>query len=79
MTVILVKQFPGCRDGEVSLIGGSRRHEGRVEICINETWGTVCDNTFNESDAKVVCLQLGLTLTVSSIHIANSCIQNASP
>ena len=48
-----------CIDGEVSLIGGSRRNEGRVEVCVNETWATVCDNTFNESDAQVVCRQLG--------------------
>ena len=48
-----------CTDGEVSLIGGSRRNEGRVEVCVNETWATVCDNTFNESDAQVVCRQLG--------------------
>ena len=77
---IHVKQLPVCRDGEVGLVGGSRRHEGRVEVCFNETWGTVCDNTFNESDAIVVCLQLGysqLGLLEANVHVCyihNQCL-----
>jgi hypothetical protein len=33
--------------------------EGRVEICINETWSTICDNGWSINDANVVCQQLG--------------------
>lgn len=32
--------------------------EGRVEICINNAWGTVCDTFFGRRDAEVVCRQL---------------------
>ena len=48
-----------CPSGDIRLVGGSVADEGRVELCYNNAWGTICDDGFDESDATVVCRQLG--------------------
>ena len=50
-----------CNHGSVRLIGGSTTNVGRVEICANETWGTVCDDFWGSADAGVICRQLGFS------------------
>ena len=51
-----------CTDGEVRLIGGSFSNKGRLEVCLNNAWGSVCDSVgvFTRDEAKVVCRQLGI-------------------
>ena len=49
----------GCTANAIRLQGGANNRTGRLEICNNGIWGTVCDDLFGTPDATVVCRQLG--------------------
>ena len=47
-----------CREGEVRIIDRNTMIQGRVEICFDEVWGTVCNENWGQADATVVCREL---------------------
>ena len=44
--------------GDVGLVGGETSNEGRVVICLNGTWVSVCGSSWNVQESRVVCRQL---------------------
>ena len=53
--------FAVCTEGGVRLVGGSSRYVGRVEVCVNAVWGTVCADGVTQSDAESVCTKQGFS------------------
>ncbi len=51
-----------CAVGAVRLQGGTTS-QGRVEVCRNNAWGTVCYDLWGTADAQVTCRQLGYSRT----------------
>lgn len=62
MNVLYTNTQDKCNDGSVRLMDGEMEYEGRVEICYNGMWGTVCNDGINDATAEVVCKQLRLSL-----------------
>jgi len=63
-----------CAEGDVRLVDGPDNFEGRVEICHNNLWGTVCDNNWNANSGIVTCRQLGFSFvrTTTSAYYGES-------
>ena len=56
-----VVYLTGCTHGSIRLRGGSTSMNGRVEVCLNGDWGTVCDDGWSTIDGNIACRQLGFS------------------
>ena len=65
---------PCSTQGDIRLQGGTATN-GRVEICNNGAWGTVCDNLWSIEDVRVACVQLGLPSSSNSwVYCMRACV-----
>ena len=48
-----------CQTGNVRLNGSKVKYEGRLEVCVGEQWGTICDDSWDVATGFVTCQQLG--------------------
>ena len=55
--------YTDCRDGDILLYDGStlspNHSNGTVLVCLDNVYGTVCDDFWDPLDATVICTQLG--------------------
>ena len=57
-----------CDNDQTRLVDGLNTHEGRVEICRDGQWGTICDEDWGDEEARVVCAEQELPTYGRQMH-----------
>lgn len=58
-----------CNAADLRLVGGASSFSGRLEICLDGVWGTVCSNGWDGVDASIACRQLRANATTLVTNI----------
>ena len=48
-----------CTEGEARLVDGPSANKGRLEVCISQSWASICGSGFGVEESRAVCSQLG--------------------
>ena len=88
---VVCQPYTVCSNqGDIRLVAGARDSEGRVEVCNQNRWGSVCDIGWGMNDANVACRQAGFgsgsvkllnvssQSTISSVIAASAVLANAA-
>lgn len=52
---------PCATEANIRLMGGQDEYQGRVEICTDGIYSSICHNRWDHRDAQVVCRQLNFS------------------
>ena len=59
--MLTATNFSSHLELQVRLYGGDTYYQGGVEIYLNGTWGTICDDSWGIEEANVICRMLNFT------------------
>ena len=61
-----------CKTRDIRLVDRIEGYEGRLEVCINQVWGTACSLSWDSTEIKVACRQLGYQET-GMLSLSRAC------
>ena len=61
-----------CNNSAIRLTGGGSTY-GRVEVCVDKVWKTICSDFWDYEDASVACNQLGYSPYGNDHHVQSAC------
>lgn len=72
LSASLITASLGGSDKELRLMDGENKCAGRVEVKVQEEWGTVCNTGWDMDEVSVICRQLGCPTAIKATGWTNS-------